>query len=286
MTELQVPTKSTHEEHTLAAAIKNNQLSTHSGLVETDTIRSSYLVERLNQTPELNLFNFVKFKLIQQHLPCEHQHKLRILDIGCGLKVAKNALEHFGTQFSYFGVDYESVFSPDAVFDALHATQLPGVMPWLPNTVMLLDVLEHLHEEETVLDDVIKRLSQMLPKECTVLVTLPQMYRLDKYKLKHLHYPEHKIRLTQGEWRQLLEPHFHVKHTQGLGYLSVLPYLPMASKRYTPDNTLGKLFMHLRGHTLERQWIKHLDWTMTKTLGKSKMLKQISNDILFVLTPK
>jgi len=137
-----------------------------------------------------------------------------------------------------------------------------------------------------VLDDVLERLSLMLPSDCTVLITLPQMYRLDKYKLSHLHYPEHKIRLTQHEWRELLSHHFHIEHVHGLGFISVLPCLPMASKRYKPDNMLGKLFMHLRSHTLERQWIKWLDWKLTSVLGKSKWLNQYSNDIFFVLKPK
>ena len=126
----------------------------------------------------------------------------------------------------------------------------------------------------------------MIPQNCTAIITLPQMYRLDRFKLKHLFYPEHKIRLTQAEWRAVLETHFDIESVQGLGYLSVFPYLPMLSKRYKPDNRLGKLFNLLRSKVFEWGPLKPADLWLSNTLGKIGFMKTISNDILFVAKPK
>lgn len=250
------------------------------------TIQSEYLVGRLNATPEVNLFSYVKFKLVKQYLPTQSREPIEVLDIGCGLKSAKRALEKLGVNMNYFGVDYEAVFEPDAVFDLLNATQLPAQIPWEPRTVMMLDVLEHVHEDKDVLATTLERVSTMLPPDARVIVTIPQLYRLDKYKLSHLYYPEHKIRLRQEEWKALLETHFTIHHVHGLGFLSVMPYLPMAFKQYKSDNFLGKLFMHLRSKTFEKDWIKSADWWLTRKLGKNEFFNQYSNDVLFVLSPK
>ena len=151
---------------------------------------------------------------------------------------------------------------------------------------MLLDVLEHLHEDERDLAEVIRHVADTVPKDAKLIITVPQLYRLDRFKLPHLHYPDHKIRLTQKEWRKLLEENFDIGAVQGVGYLSVLPYLPMASKHYEADNNLGRLFKHLRSKTLEKRVLKPLDLFLSRTLGKTRLFKQISNDILFVATPR
>ncbi|MFK7993930.1 MAG: hypothetical protein AB8B87_07315 [Granulosicoccus sp.] len=249
-------------------------------------IRSSYLVEQLFKTPENNLFNFVKFNLVNSHIKRNSVAFPKVMDIGCGLQVAKRFLKALNTDISYLGVDYEPTFQPDAIVDLNAHNDLIVPMQWNPDVVMLLDVLEHLHEDESELRRVIGNISRSMPANAKLIVTVPQWYRLDRFKLSHLHYPEHKIRLTQSEWRSVLEEHFHITATQGVGYLSVLPYLPMALPNYKSDNKLGQLFQHLRSSTLEKRWIKPLDLFMSNTLGKILPFKYFSNDILFVARPR
>jgi len=248
--------------------------------------RSPYLVKRLLESEEKNLFSHVKFNLVKKRVESLNKDKPKILDVGCGLQVAKRYLGDLGLSFDYVGVDYESKFSPDFVVDLNYALDLTATLPWEPDVVLVLDVLEHLHEDKAKLDNVVANLAASLPSHCTAIITLPQMYRLDRFKPRHLHYPEHKIRLTQREWRDILSNHFDVTHTQGVGYLSVIPYLVMASRRYKPDNRLGRLFNYLRGNLFEFGPLKPVDLMLSNTLGKIGPLKHVSNDILFVANPK
>lgn len=249
-------------------------------------VKSSYLVERLFKTPENNLFNFVKFHLVNQHIKRSGVACPKIMDIGCGMQIAKRFLSAHNNNISYFGVDYEASFEPDAVVDLSEPGSLTIPMRERPDVVMLLDVLEHLHEDKKDLANVIGHIAQSMPDNAQLIITVPQWYRLDRFKLKHLHYPEHKIRLTQSEWRDILSQHFDITATQGLGYLSVLPYLPMALRNYKADNALGRLFSHLRSCTFEKPWLKPVDLFLSNTLGRAGPFKYLSNDILFVARPK
>jgi len=267
----------------------SRSLSRSSGNAKTDFTeaeRSPYLVKRLLEIEEKNLFSHVKFNLVKSRIELLNKKEPKILDVGCGLQVARRYLNNLGLSFDYIGVDYESKFSPDRVVDLNHALDLTATLPWEPDVVLALDVLEHLHEDVTKLDTVVSNLAASLPTTCTAIITLPQMYRLDRFKPRHLHYPEHKIRLTQNEWRDVLSNHFDITYTQGVGYLSVIPYLVMASRRYKPDNRLGSLFNYLRGNLFEFGPLKPIDLMLSNTLGKTGPLKHISNDILFVATPK
>ncbi len=248
--------------------------------------RSPYLVNRLFETPEYNLFNHVKFHLVNDQIikRCKRTSGglTRLFDIGCGLQVARRYLECLNDDIAYFGADYEAAFDPDAIVDLNEPGALDVPMRWGPDVVMLLDVLEHLHADIDDLDKVVDHVRESMPDDAIVVVTVPQWYRLDCFKLPHLHYPEHKIRLTRHEWQALLERHFEVIETQGVGYLSVLPYLPMAFRRYTPANRLGRLFTHLRSKSFERPFLKPLDLFLSRTIGRLAPFKGLSNDILFV----
>jgi hypothetical protein len=202
------------------------------------------------------------------------------------LQVARRFLRALSPDIKYFGIDYESTFEPDAVVDLNVAGALEAPMDWSPDVVMLLDVLEHLHEDRKDLNQVVKHVADTMPADARLIITVPQLYRLDRFKLAHLHYPEHKIRLTQAEWRAIIETHFEVLDVQGVGYLSVLPYLPMASRHYTPENALGRLFNRLRSRTFEKRWLKPVDLFLSRTLGKVPIFKTLSNDILFVVKPR
>jgi hypothetical protein len=248
-------------------------------------IRSEYLVERLFNTPDYNLFNHVKFNLINDKLNKYINGNPRILDIGCGLQVSKRYLASFNSDLQYKGADYEASFEPDYVVDLNQTDALADAMKWQPQVVMLLDVLEHLHDNTKDLGDVIAHIAEQVPADSVLIITLPQWYRLDCFKPSHLYYPEHKIRLNQREWRELIEQHFDIVKTQGLGYLSVIPYLPMAFKNYKNDNWLGAFYLHLRGKIMEWRIFKPIDLFLSRTIGKLPGFNKLSNDILFVAKP-
>jgi len=248
--------------------------------------RSPYLVKRLLETSDENLFNHVKFSLIKDVIDELGLQRPRVLDVGCGLQVAKLYLKRLGVDMEYFGIDYEPRFGPDAVIDLAHIDTVADVLPWAPDVILALDVLEHLDEDPAAVRDAIGKLASITPPDATLIVTLPQMYRLDRFKAPHLHYPEHKIRLTRQEWRALLEHGFRIDDERGLGYLSVLPYLPMASRHYRPENRLGRLFRHLRERTFEWAPLKPADLWLSRRLGRRAAFKGLSNDVLFVASPR
>ncbi len=248
--------------------------------------RSPYLVKRLTETSDQNLFNYVKFHCVKNEIERLQCDALRVLDIGCGLQVARRYLRSIGLQFDYFGVDYESSFEPDAVVDLLSLDQQMPALPWQPDVLIMLDVLEHLHEDPRQLEQILARLRALCPPKARLILTLPQMYRLDRFKLSHLHYPEHKIRLTQREWCELVSTQFDIEGVRGFGVLSVVPYLPMASKRYRPGNRLGRLFNYLRGTFFEWPPFKPVDLWLSRIVGRVPWLNTFTNDILIVATPK
>lgn len=254
------------------------------------TVNSPYLVEKLQATADKNLFNHVKFNLVNDIVTADKNRTVNLLELGCGTQVTDRYLKSLGTKFNYFGGDYESSFNPDMVCDLLNM-DLEGTkakIPWKPDYLLLLDVLEHLSPDTKVLDKIIKNCSDLISDnpDTKVIVTLPQMYRLDKLKYPHLFYSEHLIRLTQDEWRALLEKHFTVESVQGVGFLSVIPFIPMFFKSFKPDNGLGRIHLFLRKSVMELPIFRPMDLFLSRTLGKSKFFNRIANDVLFELSQK
>ncbi len=248
----------------------------------TSRVHSSYLVERLLSKQDENLFNHVKFRLIAKALEEANLSEPRILDLGCADKVALRYLSDLNLDFQYCGVDYENPFSPDILADIRKSDQIVKQLPWQPNVIFLLDVLEHLDGLEVDVVQVLQSCCAILPPGGLVVVTLPQMYRLDRFKFKHLHYPEHKIRLRQQEWYSLLSSELKVCKRQGVGFISVIPYLVMFSRRYEQTPFLMRLFKQLREKTLEKPFLRTLDWHLSRIFGRFAPLRQWSNDVLFV----
>jgi len=248
--------------------------------------RSPYLVQRLIETNERNLFNHVKFNLVKREIDRLGLAEPGVVDIGCGLQVAHTYLSSLNLKCKYFGIDYEPNFHPDAVVDLLNSKECYPEFPWEPDVLLMLDVLEHLHEDIDELGKIVKNISSLTPIGSTIIFTLPQMYRLDRFKLPHLHYPEHKIRLTQKEWSTLIGEHFTIRSVSGFGYLSVIPYLPMLSKSYQPDNRLGKMFSYMRNDLFEWSPLKPVDLVLSQMLGRIPWVNSFANDIMIIATPK
>lgn len=243
---------------------------------------SPYLVDRLLTRGDENIFNHVKFRLVAKVLRERGPSRPKVLDLGCGNRLAQRYLTRLGVDMNYFGVDYEAMLGPDLVSDLRAPDAIAERLPWRPNVILLLDVLEHLDGREKDIRGVLAAASHLLPPGGLVVVTLPQLYRLDRFKLPHLHYPEHKVRLRQDEWAALLGEQLRVEHAHGLGYISMLPYLLMAHRGYRDDNNLGRAFRFLRERAIEGDGLRRLDLALTLRLGAAPSLRMWSNDVLFV----
>lgn len=235
----------------------------------TPDIHSPYLVEKL-LTQDQNLYGTVKFRVVSEEI-----RKLaetlgrppRILDLGCSTSISKRYLAANDLEFEYCGVDYEAAFAPDLVMDVTKLYDERDRLPWVPDVIMLLDVLEHLPGKADAIAETMRACNRIIPDHGIVLVMAPQLYRLDRLKLPHLHYPEHQVRFTLKEWRSIIEGEIAIEKVTGVGYLSVLPYLPMLSPWYKEDNAHGRLFKWLRGTAFEWGPLKPLETALTRALG-------------------
>lgn len=249
---------------------------------------SPYLVAKLkHQRP--NLYGTVKFRIVAakiRALAKELGRNPRVLDLGCSTAISKHYLEMNGLDVDYCGVDYEAAFEPDIVMDVRNLHERRDKLPWVPDVIMLLDVLEHLPGQEVDIRRVMDQCNRLIPEHGLVLVVVPQLYRLDRLKLRHLHYPEHTVRFTLREWIGIVERVISVQEIRGIGYLSCLSYLPMLSPWYREDNRHGRLFRFLRGRFFEWGPFKPLEIALTKVLGRMGVLKGWCNSSLLVCRAK
>ncbi|MEM9147113.1 MAG: methyltransferase domain-containing protein [Pseudomonadota bacterium] len=249
-----------------------------------EDIHSPYLVNRL-LTQKPNLYGTVKFSVVSERirkLGEQLGRPPRVLDLGCSTSISREYLAANGLEFEYCGVDYEAAFSPDIVMDVRRLYEERGRLPWVPDVIMLLDVLEHLPGKRDDIVRVMRECNRLIPDHGEVLVMVPQLYRLDRLKLPHLHYPEHQVRFTLGEWRDIVASAIRVDRIEGVGYLSCLPYLPMLSPWYKEDNGHGRLFHRLRSKVFEWGPLKPAEIALTRLLGKSRLLRGWCNSSLMV----
>lgn len=252
------------------------------------TVHSQYLVKKLaNSKP--NLYGTVKFHVVSREIRKWAQDLNRppkILDIGCSTSISKEYLANTGLEFEYCGADYEAAFQPDIVLDATRLTDHQEDLPWQPDVITLLDVLEHLPGKADDIESVMRQCCEVVAPGGLVLAVVPQLYRLDRLKLGHLHYPEHQVRFTLKEWAEIIARAADIQSVHGIGYLSCLPYLPMISPLYKEDNRHGKLFYHLRGKTFEWGPLKPAEIALTRTLGKLPGLRGWCNSSLLICQKK
>lgn len=245
---------------------------------------SPYLVARLaGQKP--NLYGTVKFAAVAgeiRALARKLGRPPRVLDLGCSTSISRHYLEMNGLEFEYCGVDYEAQFDPEIVMDVRELYARRRELPWTPDVIMLLDVLEHLPGRHADIEKVMRACGDLIPEHGVVLVVCPQLYRLDRLKLSHLHYPEHQVRMTLGEWREVIERQVRVERVRGVGYLSCLPYLPMLLPSYRENNRWGRLFHKLRGEVFEWGPLKPAERFLTAVLGRLPVLNGWCNSSLLI----
>ncbi|MEO0623522.1 MAG: methyltransferase domain-containing protein [Pseudomonadota bacterium] len=247
-------------------------------------VHSPYLVNKLlTQSP--NLYGTVKFKVVADHirkLGEELGRPPRVLDLGCSTSISREYLAGNDLDFEYCGVDYEAAFAPDIVMDVRRLYAERDRLPWQPDVIMLLDVLEHLPGKAPDIAKVMRECNLLIPAHGSVLVMVPQLYRLDRLKLPHLHYPEHQVRFTLREWQEIIGGEIRIERTEGVGYLSCLPYLPMLSPWYKEDNGHGRLFHYLRGKLFEWGPLKPAEVFVTRLLGSTGLLKGWCNSSFMI----
>lgn len=252
------------------------------------TVHSQYLVKKLSNSKP-NLYGTVKFDVVSREIrkwAGDLDRAPRILDIGCSTSISKNYLAETGLEFEYCGADYEAAFQPDIVLDATKLTDHKEDLPWRPDVITMLDVLEHLPGQANDIESVMRQCCEVVAPGGLVLAVVPQLYRLDRLKLKHLHYPEHQVRYTLKEWADIIGKAASIESVHGIGYLSCLPYMPMLSPFYKEDNKHGKLFYHLRGKTFEWGPLKPAEKALTRTLGRLPGMRGWCNSSLLVCKAK
>jgi SAM-dependent methyltransferase len=252
------------------------------------TVHSQYLVKKLANA-QRNLYGTVKFDIVARTIRDWAQdlgRPPRILDIGCSTSISKEYLADTGLDFDYCGADYEAAFEPDIVLDATRLSEHRDDLPWQPDVIALLDVLEHLPGRGPAIESVMRQCGEVIAPGGLILAVVPQLYRLDRLKLGHLHYAEHQVRMTLNEWSEIIGRAVTIESVHGIGYLSCLPYLPMLSPWYEETNRHGKLFHHLRGKTFEWGPLKPAEIALTRTLGRVPGFRGWCNSSLLVCRAK
>jgi hypothetical protein len=135
-------------------------------------------------------------------VPADLNRPVRILDLGFSTAISKEYLvtELGEGSFEYCGVDYEAAFEPDIVMDICQIHQRKDEIQWTPDIILLLDFLEHLPGKEKDIAQVMAECDKLILSHGLVLAAIPQLYRLDRLKFSHLHYPERMVHFTLEEW--------------------------------------------------------------------------------------
>lgn len=147
----------------------------------------------------------------------------RILDIGCAKGGVARMLRNNYHALEIVGFDKykDESFNYTEIFESFHNFDLSDIWPNIDystfDVVLLLDVLEHLIDPESVL----KKLSKLIPKKTQVIISLPnfsyysnlyEIIRKGRFEYKdsgildrtHLHF------YGQADARDLIEKYFSI----------------------------------------------------------------------------
>ena len=206
----------------------------------------------------------------------------RVLDMGCADRAAERCLADAGVAFTYCGLDSEPGSAPDVWGDARALEAQRSRLPWTPDVILLIDVLARLDGRYADIQRALRGARSVLAEDGLVLISVPQMQRLDRLKLPHLGDPRNTVRFTLDEWLALIGQELAVEGTQGSGYLSVLPALPLLAPVYREGNALGRAHRLLRGKVFAWERLQGADTWLSNTVGRVKGLDGWASDALIV----
>ncbi|NUM60461.1 MAG: methyltransferase domain-containing protein [Bdellovibrionaceae bacterium] len=245
----------------------------------------NYLVNSYRQSGN-SLYSHTIFKFIADQIKTSKK-PIRILDLGCADGRSRQLLTHYGVHISrYCGIDNNSKFSPSLISDIRDVHTYMSQLDFTPNVVLITDVLEHLENGTEDIFTFLNCLEKYLPEKCQIFISTPQMYRLDRFKLKHLQYSEHKVRFSLDEWKNILDQNLVVSSSYGIGYISILPYLVMAIPWYDENGCLGIFFKTFRDFLSRSFLLRRFEYGLTRILCVISPLQSFSNSVLFVCKPK
>ncbi len=241
---------------------------------------------RVYENSKDSLYSHTVFQILS-NLINSHFVNAKILDLGCADKRSSRLLTNYGLQISnYCGVDHNSGFSPDIESDVRDLSIYYERIDFAPNVILITDVLEHLDGGIEDIQKFLKELSAKISTDTKVYISAPQMYRLDRLKLKHLFYPEHKVRLKLEEWQKIIFQDFEVEQLIGVGYISVLPYLIMFLSFYNENGWTGAVFKKIRSLLSKSVTIRQLDYFLSNRSKGCLFFCRLANSVLFVCRKK
>lgn len=247
---------------------------------------SKIYLPRVYENSKDSLYSHTVFQILSDIIKIIFE-TAKILDLGCADKRSSRLLTKYGLKISnYCGVDQNSEFSPDIESDVKDLSIYYENIDFVPNVVLITDVLEHLDGGTKDIQKFLKDLVQKISCDSKVFITVPQMYRLDRFKLKHLYYPEHKVRLTLEEWQNIVSQDFEIEQQIGIGYISVLPYLIMFLPFYSEHGWTGSVFKKSRNILSKSGKIRQLDYFLSRKSQDNLFACRLANDALFVCRKK
>lgn len=233
-----------------------------------------------------SLYSHTIFRFIADEIK-KSSKPIHILDLGCADGRSRQLLTYYGVQIAhYFGVDCNSTFSPSLVSDIRNVKSYMGNISFIPNIVLITDVLEHLENGAEDILKFLEDLDDLLPSDCKIFISAPQMYRLDRFKFKHLYYSEHRVRFHLNEWKEILSRNLKTTASYGIGYISVLPYLVMVFPWYNEIGPLGQFFKKFRAALSKSTQLRMIEYRLSKFIGGVYPLQTFSNSVLLVCKPK
>ena len=165
----------------------------------------------------------IVLSLLEKHLSADANH--HILDVGCGSGLMLNDLTRFGT---VYGMDYSEEalrFSAMNFNGILRRGFLPGGIPFPEDhfdVIVALDILEHIEDDTTSLQD----LKSHLKDGGICLVTVPaHMFLWSGHDVVH----DHKRRYTKEMLRDRIE--IAGLRILKLSYYNSLLFLPITLTR-------------------------------------------------------
>lgn len=245
---------------------------------------NSYLVNAYAESKD-SLYSRMLFRSLSQLIRENNIQTPKILDLGCADGRGQKLLKAYLNQdFDYYGVDIDENFKPNLVADIRNVKHIFSQIDFIPNIILLNDVLEHFDNGRNDIENFLAQIILYAPKNALIYITVPQMYRLDSFKLPHLYYAEHRVRFNAVEWASLVGKSLEIKKTRAASFITGLPHLIMVSKHYSETNNLGQSFKFLRNKINKSKLLERLDHKWVNRWGHNPLLFPISNGLIFECT--